>query len=111
MNKFTSLLPLFILISIPLYSYDKTIKDSSGRITGYLDTKNGKTYEIDKNGRRGNYITSVGVIKDKSGRNTGYMKQKGNRLYYTDRNGNPSDYIESDGTIKDSSGRKKGTIK
>ena len=99
------------LTSNYLFASDKTIKDNSGRIIGYIKTKNNKTYYVDKNGRRGSYITSDGVIKDKSGRTTGYMKKKGDRIYYTDRNGRRGDYIELDGTINDKSGRKKGTIK
>lgn len=112
MKIFTlSIIVAIFIASNSLYASDKTIKDNSGRITGYMKTENNKTYYVDKNGRRGGYITTNGVIKDKSGRTTGYMKKKGNKIYYTDRNGRRGDYIESDGTIKDKNGRKKGSIK
>ena len=111
MKKSALLISMVIFISNPLFSYEKTIKDNSGRTTSYLKKTGDRVYEVDRSGNRGNYTTSDGTIKDRSGNTIGYMKQNGKRLYYTDRSGRLGDYIEPDGTIKDKYGRRKGTIK
>jgi len=41
-----------------------------------MDQKNNKTYMLDKNGRRGDYIESDGDIKDKYGRTKGRIETK-----------------------------------
>ena len=70
--------PIFIFILLScnvLFAYDGVIKDKYGRVTGYLDKDDDKTYIVDKYGRRGNYIESDGEIKDKYGHSKGKIKK------------------------------------
>ena len=101
---------VIILHSNVLLAYDSSIKDNSGRTTGYLDKQSDRTYYVDKKGRRGNYIEEDGTIKDSKGRRIGSMDQQGDRTYYKDNYGRRGDYIDDDGYIKDKYGRRKGKI-
>jgi hypothetical protein len=69
------LFSLVLIISLQgLSAYDTVIKDKYGRVTGYLDKKDDKTYIVDKYGKRGDYIESDGDIKDKYGRRKGKVE-------------------------------------
>lgn len=57
------------------FSYDAVIKDTRGRVKGYLYTDANKTYILDTRGRRSNYIESDGTIKDIRGRKKGTIKK------------------------------------
>ena len=64
-----------IMMTNQVFSYDGTIKDKYGRVTGYIDKEDDKTYILDKYGRRGDYIESDGSIKDKYGRRKGTIEK------------------------------------
>jgi hypothetical protein len=70
-----SLFIFIILISNCLLAYDAVIKDKYGRVSGYLDKDDDKTYIVDKYGKRGDFIEPDGTIKDKYGRTKGKIEK------------------------------------